>query len=379
MLKGLNLMTPAELSEVARMIGGDPEAEPEEIRQATLVWVGKRVGAPATDSAAVERGALEKIAREFGIAVQPGMDVNELERSVRVKIAADAAEYLSPAWHLASALVAIGPSDAVTPKLNLLEKIASLAVPSHKAREQLVAGWQSYCQRKANEEQLLEELKPTLAQLKQKPDKLGQALTLALVISLADGRFAMEEEKFYRDVCHQLGVSADGANAVLKKVNNLFWGHQMDVSPKNPTAAADPNEETRAALKAAELTLTSAGTLEGLVLEARDKVIAGEEVTTPLAQPKTGWKKLFGGLTGVAQYLHTRLRSDEDVHLVRLAYLCIVRQHAQALADKEAAENEARAQQARQAQLEAEARARELDESTVSAKAPQRRSIKMDP
>ncbi len=379
MLKGLNLMTAAELTEVARMIGADPEGEPEEIRQATVVWLAKRVGAPATDSAAVERGALEKIAREFGLQVAPGMDVNELERSVRVKIAGDAAEYLSPAWHLASALVAIGPSDAVTPKLNLLEKIASLAVPSHKAREQLVEGWQSCCQRKVNGEQLLEELKPTLAQLKQKPDKLGQALTLALVISLADGRFAVEEEKFFRDVCQQLGVSPDGANAVLKKVNNLFWGHQLDVSPKNPTEAADPGQEVQAALKAAELTLTSAGTLEGLVLEARDKVIAGEETTTALAQPKSGWKKLFGGLTGVAQYLHTRLRSDEDVHLVRLAYLCIVRQHAQALADKEAAEAEARAQVARQAQMEAEARARELDEGTVSARAPQRRSIKMDP
>lgn len=381
MLKGLKAMSAAELVEVARMVGADPESEPEEIRQATLAWVAKRAGAASADPAAVERAALERIAKEFGLQVEPGQDVNELERSVRVKVAADAAEYLAPAWHLASALVAIGPGDAVGPKLELLEKVASLAVPSHSAREKLLADWHARCHRKECLEDLLAELKPTLAQLKQKPEKLGQALTLALVISLADGRFAIEEEKFFRDVCQELGVSPDGANAILKKVNSQFWGHQTDVGLKSQPDQNKPTDEVSAALKAAELTLSSAGTLDGLVMDARDKVIAGEEATSKLVAPKTGWRRLFGGLSGVTHYLHTRLRSDEDVNLVRLAYLCIVRQHALAERERDAADAAAQAERelrSREAELAAQ-RSAALDEGTVSGNPAHKRSIKLNP
>ncbi len=380
MLKGLKLMGTAELAELAKMVGFDPEAESDEIHEAVLVWVAKRVGASSVDEDAVERAALEKIAREFGLDVAAGTDVNELERSVRVKVAGDAAEYLTPAWHLASALVAIGPGDAVAPKLKLLEKIASLAVPSAAARQKLVQDWHARCHRRDCEADLMEDLKPTLALLKAKPDKLGQALTLALVISLADGRFAVEEEKLFRDVCHELGVSPDGANDLLKKVNSKFWGHQMDVGLKSQPDQTKPTDETSAAMRAAELTLSSAGALEGLVLEARDKVAQGEEATTVLVQPKTGWRRLFGGLSGVTHYLHQRLRSEDDVKLVRIAYLCIVRQHALAAAEREEADANAKAEAARRAH-EAELAAQHgaaMEDGVVSHQGP-KRSIKLNP
>lgn len=381
MLKGLHLMSEAELAEVARMVGSDPEAEPSEMRRAAMDWIARRVGAQAGDAQGLERAALERIAREFSLDVGPDTDVNELERSVRIKVASEAAEYLTPAWHLASALVAIGPDDAVAPKLKLLEKIASLAVPSRKAREKLVSDWHARCNRGDCVADLMEELKPTLALLKQKPDKLGQALTLALVISLADGRFAVEEEKLFRDICHELGVSPDGANDLLKKVNSKFWAHQTDVGLKSQPDQTRPTDESSAALRAAELTLSASGTLEGLVLEARDKVAQGEESSTTLVQPKTGWRRLFGGLSGVTQYLHQRLRSEDDVKLVRLGYLCIVRQHAQAEVEREQAAAEHKAEEARQA-YEAELaaqRAAAAEDGVVSGNQPQKRSIKLNP
>ncbi|GMU51443.1 MAG: hypothetical protein AMXMBFR33_05890 [Candidatus Xenobia bacterium] len=388
MLTGLQLMTPAELVEVAKLTGVNPEESPETIRSRVVAWIAGRIQCSDTNPEGVERAALEKIARDFGLTIESGLSTDDLERNVRLKIATDAVEYLSPAWRLACALVAMGPPEAVPAKLKLLQKVSSLAVPSSSTSQQLLHDWNALCQKRPNEEQLLEELKPAIAALREgayqhTPEKVENALTLALVISLADGRFSLEEERLFRNLGAMLGREPQHCDELLKRVNSLYWNHQMEASPTNPTVAADLAEAQQAALKAAEMTLGSIGALEGLVMVARDKVIASQGGPTAepasLPAPKSGWQKLFGSLSGMKQFVQTRVATEDQTQLVRLVYLTIVRQHVQALAERDARALEAE-QMAAQQQAEAARKAQAQPEAApAAAAAAPRRAIKMDP
>lgn len=339
MLQGLKSMSPAELQEVGKLMGVEQgtlaKLTPEILLQdVILTWVAKTVGASSKDQKdpdRLQRVVLEYLAKDFGLPLIP--DIDDLERSVRVKIAADASEYLSPSWQLSCALIAMGPQDAHQIKLQMLEMAASLAVPSRSARKQLAADWQALCLRWSDGRDVFEELGPVLDNLKQqRKDKIDHALTLGLVITFADGRFSMEEEKLYKLVCDRLSVGPEEAGSLLRKVNNLFWDHTSQVGPKR-VENVSPEQEKATALEAARRTLESSGSLEGLMLETSDKVGGGHAPeAAPATQPKKGWQKMFGALTGLSQYLGSRQRTAEQVLLARIAYLAILRQHRQIVA-----------------------------------------------
>jgi hypothetical protein len=81
------------------------------------------------------------------------------------------------------------------------------------------------------------------------------------------------------------------------------------------------------------------------------------------------------------QFVQTKVSSEDQSQVVRLVYLAIVRQHAQAREEREnQAELEA-AQAAAQARQAAEqtAKAAAMDTGSTVETAPAKRSIKMDP
>ncbi|MEW6281619.1 MAG: hypothetical protein AB1758_23615 [Candidatus Eremiobacterota bacterium] len=360
-------MSDPERAEIGRLIGQDTVSE-----QSILKWVARIVNCSRQSPEDVERATLEWIARDWGLSFGPETPTSDLEREVRRKIASDSSEYLSPAWRLACAMAGAGPPDALPPKMRLLEQAASLAVPSQSARQQLVSQWQEQCRTQGSDP--LSQLKPTLEQLRRQPEKVEPALTLALVISLADGRLAVDEEKLFRNMSDCLGWDQDRTNDLMRRVNSLFWGHQVELGPKN-SANIDPEADKLAALQAAEKTLGSAGTLEALVLEARERVVAGEPAPVPEPpRKKSAWQRLFGSLTGVQHYLASRLRSEEHVLLVRIVYLAILRQHSQAVA-------ESTARQAAEAPAPAPKPAEEttLNLGVVEQSEAPRRSIKLNP
>jgi len=339
MLQGLKMMSPAELQEVGKLMGVEQgtlaRLTPEILLQdVILAWIAKTAGSAKDqkDPDRLQRVVLEYLAKDFGLPLLA--DIDDLERSVRIKIAADASEYLAPSWNLACALIAMGPLDAHQIKLDMLEMAASLAVPSRSARQQLHADWQALCARWSDGRDVFEELRPILDNLKQqRKEKIEHALTLGLVITFADGRFSVEEEKLYKLVCDRLNVDPEEASNLLRRVNNLFWDHTTQVGPKR-IENVSPEAEKATALEAARRTLESSGSLEGLMLETSDQVgsSGGGGEAAPQAQPKKGWQKMFGALTGLSQYLSSRQRTPEQVLLARIAYLAILRQHRHAVA-----------------------------------------------
>lgn len=345
MLSGLQLMGAAELGEIAKLTRLDPKQresmDEDQLRRHILRWAGKLIGASATDPAAVERACLTWVAQQWNVPLEE--DVDELERALRIRIADDAAQYLSPVWWVAVALISAGPPDAVKPKIRLLEKAASLVVPSRSARQKLADQWYEKAESWGFQALKQPEIQQSLEQLSKTPEKADQALILALVIALADGRLAMEEERLFREMGEAVGFNHSQISELIRKVNERYWGHQVEVAPKR--GGEDSETEKLTALQAAQKTLDSARTLEGLCLEACDKAV--QLADSPAHAPKSGWQRVLGTVSGLAGFFNNRMRSEDQVNLVRLVYLSIIHQHAEAANKAEEAAAKAREETAR--------------------------------
>ena len=172
----------------------------------------------------------------------------------------------------------------------------------------------------------------------------------------------LEEEQMAKALGDELGKSQAEVQEMIRRINSLYWGHQIEVGPKS-SAAVDPKADKEAALKAAELTLGSSGALEGLALEGREH----EELQG--AAPKSGWNRMLGAFSGLYSYLQHRMTDHDQRTLVRIVYLSILQQHAAVAA--RTAENE-QEQQAATAGVEKSKQYREV------APTPQRRAIKLE-
>lgn len=336
MLQGLHLMGEAELGELVKLTHakGNDYLNEDQRRRHILSWAGKIVGCSSQDPVVVERECLLWLAGHWGVDTKGLDDTDELERALRIRIADEASAYLGPVWWISCALIAAGPADAIGPKVRLLDKAASLVVPSRSARQKLSDTWRAKASEWGFDSLKQPEIQQAIEQLKKSPEKTDQALTLALVISLADGRLSMEEDRLVKDLGEACGKTHEECAEKIRHVNSIYWGHQVEVTPKRQVET--PEGDKRVAMKAAQLTLESAGTLEGLCLEACDKVVGRAEGAEEHA-PKSGWQRVLGTVSGLKQFFGNKMRGDEQVNLVRLVYLSIIHQHADAAAKAEAA------------------------------------------
>ncbi len=331
MLDGLKLMGKAELSEILKQTGESAGTSSSEQVAAVLRWLGSKAGIQSTDPTEVERGTLFAVAKNWGLELDPSLATDQLERTLRLKIAEDSSQYLGPAWKLACVFAAAGPASAVAPKLDLLERAASLAVPSRKARAVLVEEWQTLCKRWADPQVALDELKIAF----ESPERFEQAMSLALVIALADGRLSVEEERLFKELSERAGLNTRQTGELLTRISSLFWDNQSKALPKSVNV--NPQDEQEAALRGAELTLGT-GLLEGFVLEAGERIVGAEHDSHA---PKSGWKKILGAFSGLSQYVSSKISSADYALMTRIVYLSILRQHGKYVVERAAAEQAA--------------------------------------
>lgn len=300
MLQGLRLMNTPELSELVKLTRIDAKTreglDDEQRRSHILSWAAKAVNSPSQDPVAIEAACLRWVAEHWGVNSED--DIDELERALRMRIAQDAVDYLAPVWWFACAIIAAGPADAVGPKVRLLEKAASLVVPSRSARQKLASQWREKIAAWGLQAAHNAEVKKLVEPLRRNLDHVDQALTLALVISLADGRLSLEEERALLELGSECGRAHEQIKEVIRRVNDQYWDHQVQVSPKKG-AVETPESERLTAMQAAQRTLDTTGTLEGLCLEACDKVVhLGGEAQEEANAPKSGWRRVLGTVSG---------------------------------------------------------------------------------
>lgn len=319
MYSGLSLMNEKELAEITRLIGVEvPPTSPDILFDIVSGWIARTVKKEGRAQEEVERSVLDWTSRSWKIIVPEGTDTNDLERALRLKIAQDAADFLSPGWALCCALIAVGKSDNIAAKLDLMEEAASTAVPSRQARRAKREEWNTLCRRWAASEPG-DELNPYIERIKEKPELQTECLTLGLALSLLDGSIGFPTERLYRDICDRLEMGRGDSDEIKHKINDIYWKHHNAATPTS--ADGKPADPVRAA---AERTVYGAGALEALAAEARQQLFAATEPEVP---KKTGWSRLVGGLSGMSPFFSNKLKDSDHATLARVVYLTILKQH----------------------------------------------------
>lgn len=318
---GLSLMNEQELAEITRLIGVEqPPGSREVLLDIVSGWIARAVKKEGRAQEEVERCVLEWTAESWRILIPAGTDTNDVERSLRLKIAQDAADFLSPGWALCCALIAVGQQSNIPAKLELMEEAASTAVPSQRARRVKRAEWTTLCNRWAKNDPT-EELESYLAVMRDRPELQGECLTLGLALSLLDGKIGFPTERLYRHICDQLDMPRADSDDIKAKVNDLYWKHHNAVMP---TQTKDGEPKADPVRSATQKTVYDAGALEALATEARQQLFASLE---PKDKKKSGWSKLVGGLSGMSPFFSSKMKNSTHATLARVVYHTILKQH----------------------------------------------------
>lgn len=342
MFDGLAMMNEAELAEVTRMIGVDkPPSSRDVLSDIVAGWLARAVKKEGKSQAEVERAVLEWTAYAFKLPFEATIDTNDLERAIRRKIAADASSYLSSSWMITCALVASGKADSVERKLTLLEQAASMAVPSQAALARHRAEWSKVCVRWRDIDPLAE-LRPHIAMVAARSELGVECLTLGLALSLLDGGIPFPTERLFRALSEEFGLDRGQADALQKRVNNLYWKYHNAAQPTQERVGGYGD----AIGAAARQTVYEAGALEALATDARANLFLSLQPEVK----KTGWSRMMGSLSGMSAFFSDKMKDSDQANLARVVYHTIVKQHvAVAAANVERREIEAD-RQARMAQ-----------------------------
>lgn len=320
MFDGLSLMNEEELAEIVRLIGVDkPPASREILHDIVSGWLARAVKKEGKSRPEVERAVLEWTAQTFRLPVEPGLDTNDLERSIRLRIAQDAAAYLVPSWTIICALVAMGKGDNISRKLTLLGQAAGMAVPSQAALRGLRREWEQLCSRWSATDPL-PELRDSIAQVASRSELGVECLTLGLALSLLDGGIPFPVERLFRELANEFGLDRGQADGLQKRVNNLYWKHHNANQPAGAIAAGGYGDPVGAA---ARKTVYEAGALEALATDARVRLFSSLEPE----QKKSGWSRLVGSLSGMSTFFSDKTKDGAQATLARVVYHTIVKQH----------------------------------------------------
>lgn len=326
MFDGLAMMNEGELAEIVRLIGVEkPPTSKEILHDIVSGWLARLVKKEGKSRSEVERAVLEWTALSFKIPLDEGIDTNDLERSIRRRIADDAAAYLTPSWTIICGLVSVGKADNITRKLTLLEQAASMAVPSQAALHNLRAEWDRLCARWSQTDPM-EELRPFVTQVSERSELGVECLTLGLALSLLDGSISFPTERLFRDVAEEFGLDRGKADNLQKRVSNLYWKHHNAAQPQQGPAGgyADPVGS------AARQTVYEAGALEALATDARMRLFSSIE-----PEPKkSGWSRLMGSLSGMSGFFSDKMKDEDQATLARVVYHTVVKQHVAQAAEK---------------------------------------------
>lgn len=392
MIQGLLYMESDDLVEVSRLAGIEDQkiqaAETrEELVSQILNWMADLVGCRKGDDEVIERQVIEWVARKWDIKVRSVDTTAELEKQLRVTIAEESSKHLLPFWEVGCAMAYIGPEEAVTPKLELMQTAAARLVPSGSARQRLREAWESKRKPGGDWQEVLVSLKDDIAKVKADPDMIMSTLVLSLVVAMADGRFGTDEEFFYNSLAEQLGVSELDAANLQKRINGLYWEKTQELlqgarKDKSRTGKEEgPQDEKFRALQAAHMTLETSGVLTALEEEVRSGFL-GQLHKTMAKDPAfrkgvKSWNKTplmwpVGYAAGMCLYFKSRLRANEHPNLIKVVFLSLAQQHVLARPDELEKESVGKID------VDGRSADRRLLDSTVSAPKRESRSIKLD-
>lgn len=335
MLLGLRMMEDsAKLAFIEEL-----ELKPKgDIDQTLIEWMGKAARAKGGSAEEIELAVLRWLAARIGLENFDHLGLDELEASVRRKVAEDSHDFLFPFMEVGSAIVYLGPLSVVEPKLELLEASTVGLIPSASARDRMRQYWKSRGAKLMElgdviqAHALLEHLEEPIKILEHCSDSTKAAiLSLSQVVALSDGRYEVEEEQFSKGLAERLGVSQERLHQISTEVTQWFWKHLRGLEG-GTSQQRSTSEELTLNLQAAQLTLESVGSLASFSDVVERGFVGSIHNSIGKSAKKKGSFSL-GFATGMLCFIRDKWRSDDHETLLRLALAALYRQHLQASAD----------------------------------------------
>lgn len=336
MLAGLKDLTPSELEAFAREAQTYKDGQSHEaMLEAIIAWMASRVDAKGASPPEMERAVLLWLAQRLGLTLA-STSTDEIEASVRRKIAEDSYEFLFPFLAVGSAVAYLGPAQVIGPKLELLEASAAALIPSHTARQKMRDYWKHrgsvlQADNKVTPEELLDYFRETLSLLSEMglPTRVS-ILILNHVVALSDGRYEQSEDAFMQLLADALKVDKGEAERVKREVSESFWKELTALGGGTyQTQGRQTEEELSINMQAAQKTLDATRGLASFNSEVEQGFVAS--MRHSLQRDRKGGA--LGFATGMMCYIRDRLRAGDHEILMRLALAAIFRQHLEATGD----------------------------------------------
>jgi hypothetical protein len=343
MLAGLRDLNTTELEAFARETQTYKEgASHEGLLDGLLAWMGSRANVKGGDPGQIERAVLIWLAQRLELSVPESSSTDDIEATVRRKVAEDSYEVLFPFLMVGAAVAYLGPARVIGPKLELLEAASAALIPSHSAREKMRLYWMErgaalHSDRPVTPDELLEYLRETVSHLAE----LGLSTRLSLlmlnhVVALSDGRYEQPEEAFMVGLADALKVDRAEAERVRREVSETFWQQLTKLGGGTYQSGGRPTEQELALnMQAAQLTLEATGGLASFNEKVEQGFVAA--MHRSLQKDSAFRRGLKGGAlgfaTGMLCYIKERWRQGDHEIMMRLALAAIFRQHLEATGD----------------------------------------------
>ena len=335
MLLGLRMMEESAKQAFIEELELKPKGD---IDQTLIEWMGKAARAKGGSAEEIELAVLRWLAARIGLENFDHLGLDELEASVRRKVAEDSHDFLFPFMEVGSAIVYLGPLSVVEPKLELLEASTVGLIPSASARDRMRQYWKSRGAKLMElgdviqAHALLEHLEVPIKILEHCSDSTKAAiLSLSQVVALSDGRYEVEEEQFSKGLAERLGVPQERLHQISTEVTQWFWKHLRGLEG-GTNQQRSTSEELTLNLQAAQLTLESVGSLASFSDVVERGFVGSIHNSIGKSAKKKGSFSL-GFATGMLCFIRDKWRSDDHETLLRLALAALYRQHLQASAD----------------------------------------------
>jgi hypothetical protein len=310
-----------------------------DIDQTLIEWMGKAARAKGGSAEEIELAVLRWLAARIGLENFEHLGLDELEASVRRKVAEDSHDFLFPFMEVGSAIVYLGPLSVVEPKLELLEASTVGLIPSASARDRMRQYWKNRGAKLMElgeviqAHALLEHLEEPIKILEHCSDSTKAAiLSLSQVVALSDGRYEVEEEQFSKGLAERLGVPQERLHQISTEVTQWFWKHLRGLEG-GTNQQRSTSEELTLNLQAAQLTLESVGSLASFSDVVERGFVGSIHNSIGKSAKKKGSFSL-GFATGMLCFIRDKWRSDDHETLLRLALAALYRQHLQANAEQ---------------------------------------------
>ena len=316
----------------------------EDLLEKLLAWMAGRVDAKGKSPQEIERAVLAWLGERLDLSFSADASVNDIEASVRRKIAEESYEFLFPFLAVGSAVAYLGPARVVGPKLELIEASSAALIPSHSARERMRLYWKErgdvllQQEGQMTPEALVGYFEETLAYLSQTGLQTRiSILMLNHVVALSDGRYEAPEEAFMQRLAEALQIDPAEAARVRQEVSETFWRQQTALGGgtyREKDTGTD--QELSLNMQAAQLTLEATGGLASFSQEVEQGFVASLHRSL---QKDSAFRRglrqggALGFATGMLCYIKERWRVGDHEILMRLGIAAIFRQHLEATGD----------------------------------------------